>query len=215
MEFEVTLGNILKTRKWIQGTNTNFSFIFFDVDNNPSDDMPIIAVMVALSSLLVIIFIIIILYMLRLVKCNWCCKLTETCGLMCSCYYGNPWLAFSCEAQAMCFYPTVFVCMLVNVYLCVLICSWCDLIDRFKKYKQAGSHSNSFRLTNGRSDDTGEHTHKHWMCVWMCFVWVLLEFFVCWQIWMHSLDALFVCFGLYLQICTANLTKLVIWSCFW
>uniref|UniRef100_A0A669BVQ9 Receptor-type tyrosine-protein phosphatase alpha n=1 Tax=Oreochromis niloticus TaxID=8128 RepID=A0A669BVQ9_ORENI len=25
---------------------------------------------------------------------------------------------------------------------------------RFKKYKQAGSHSNSFRLTNGRSDDT-------------------------------------------------------------
>ncbi|XP_060925250.1 receptor-type tyrosine-protein phosphatase alpha [Limanda limanda] len=58
-------------------------------DNNQSDDMPIIAVMVALSSLLVIIFIIIILYMLR-----------------------------------------------------------------FKKYKQAGSHSNSFRLTNGRSDDT-------------------------------------------------------------
>lgn len=29
-------------------------------------------------------------------------------------------------------------------------------MDRFKKYKQAGSHSNSFRLTNGRSDDTGE-----------------------------------------------------------
>ncbi|XP_034388520.1 receptor-type tyrosine-protein phosphatase alpha isoform X2 [Cyclopterus lumpus] len=58
-------------------------------DNTQSDDMPIIAVMVALSSLLVIIFIIIILYMLR-----------------------------------------------------------------FKKYKQAGSHSNSFRLTNGRSDDT-------------------------------------------------------------
>uniref|UniRef100_A0A8C6Q5K1 protein-tyrosine-phosphatase n=1 Tax=Nothobranchius furzeri TaxID=105023 RepID=A0A8C6Q5K1_NOTFU len=51
--------------------------------------MPIIAVMVALSSLLVIIFIVIILYMLR-----------------------------------------------------------------FKKYKQAGSHSNSFRLTNGRSDET-------------------------------------------------------------
>ncbi|CAG5983433.1 unnamed protein product [Menidia menidia] len=54
-----------------------------------SDDMPIIAVMVALSSLLVIIFIVIILYMLR-----------------------------------------------------------------FKKYKQAGSHSTSFRLTNGRSDET-------------------------------------------------------------
>uniref|UniRef100_A0A8C7FZB0 Receptor-type tyrosine-protein phosphatase alpha n=1 Tax=Oncorhynchus kisutch TaxID=8019 RepID=A0A8C7FZB0_ONCKI len=30
----------------------------------------------------------------------------------------------------------------------------CRMIDRFKKYKQAGSHSNSFRLTNGRSDDT-------------------------------------------------------------
>ncbi|KAM6928125.1 receptor-type tyrosine-protein phosphatase alpha [Xenentodon cancila] len=51
--------------------------------------MPIIAVMVALSSLLVIIFIIIVLYMLR-----------------------------------------------------------------FKKYKQAGTHANSFRLTNGRSDDS-------------------------------------------------------------
>ncbi|GCB64839.1 hypothetical protein scyTo_0004680 [Scyliorhinus torazame] len=54
-----------------------------------SDEMPIIAVMVALSSLLVIVFIIIVLYMLR-----------------------------------------------------------------FKKYKQAGSHSNSFRLSNGRTDDT-------------------------------------------------------------
>uniref|UniRef100_A0AAY4EM41 protein-tyrosine-phosphatase n=1 Tax=Denticeps clupeoides TaxID=299321 RepID=A0AAY4EM41_9TELE len=53
------------------------------------DDMPIIAVMIALSCLLVIVFIIIVLYMLR-----------------------------------------------------------------FKKYKQAGSHSNSFRLTNGRADDT-------------------------------------------------------------
>lgn len=29
-------------------------------------------------------------------------------------------------------------------------------VNRFKKYKQAGSHSNSFRLTNGRSDDTGK-----------------------------------------------------------
>ncbi|MEE6462856.1 hypothetical protein FKM82_001739 [Ascaphus truei] len=53
------------------------------------DETPIIAVMVALSSLLVIVFIIIVLYMLR-----------------------------------------------------------------FKKYKQAGSHSNSFRLSNGRADDT-------------------------------------------------------------
>ncbi|XP_010218041.1 PREDICTED: receptor-type tyrosine-protein phosphatase alpha [Tinamus guttatus] len=54
------------------------------------DETPIIAVMVALSSLLVIVFIIIVLYMLR-----------------------------------------------------------------FKKYKQAGSHSNSFRLSNGRTDDAG------------------------------------------------------------
>lgn len=35
------------------------------------------------------------------------------------------------------------------------------LIDRFKKYKQAGSHSNSFRLTNGRSDDTGKTLNIH------------------------------------------------------
>uniref|UniRef100_W5LYH6 protein-tyrosine-phosphatase n=1 Tax=Lepisosteus oculatus TaxID=7918 RepID=W5LYH6_LEPOC len=54
-----------------------------------TDETPIIAVMVAVSSLLVIVFIIIVLYMLR-----------------------------------------------------------------FKKYKQAGSHSNSFRLPNGRADDT-------------------------------------------------------------
>lgn len=27
---------------------------------------------------------------------------------------------------------------------------------RFKKYKQAGSHSNSFRLPNGRTDDAGK-----------------------------------------------------------
>ncbi|EDL80194.1 rCG26166, isoform CRA_b [Rattus norvegicus] len=54
----------------------------------PADETPIIAVMVALSSLLVIVFIIIVLYMLR-----------------------------------------------------------------FKKYKQAGSHSNSFRLSNGRTED--------------------------------------------------------------
>lgn len=37
-------------------------------DNSPSDDMAIIAIMVALSSLLVIIFIVIILYMLRSVR---------------------------------------------------------------------------------------------------------------------------------------------------
>ncbi|GAB1286903.1 Receptor-type tyrosine-protein phosphatase alpha [Apodemus speciosus] len=55
---------------------------------SPTDETPIIAVMVALSSLLVIVFIIIVLYMLR-----------------------------------------------------------------FKKYKQAGSHSNSFRLSNGRTED--------------------------------------------------------------
>ncbi|XP_026579171.1 receptor-type tyrosine-protein phosphatase alpha [Pseudonaja textilis] len=52
------------------------------------DETPIIAVMVALSSLLIIVFIIIVLYMLR-----------------------------------------------------------------FKKHKQAGSHSNSFHLSNGRTDD--------------------------------------------------------------
>ncbi|XP_073467100.1 receptor-type tyrosine-protein phosphatase alpha isoform X2 [Aquarana catesbeiana] len=52
------------------------------------DETPIIAVMVALSSLLMIVFFIIVLYMLK-----------------------------------------------------------------FKKYKQAGSHSNSFRLSNGRTDD--------------------------------------------------------------
>uniref|UniRef100_A0A674HXV2 Receptor-type tyrosine-protein phosphatase alpha n=2 Tax=Terrapene triunguis TaxID=2587831 RepID=A0A674HXV2_9SAUR len=60
-----------------------------DSDQERRDETPIIAVMVALSSLLVIVFIIIVLYMLR-----------------------------------------------------------------FKKYKQAGSHSNSFRLSNGRTDDT-------------------------------------------------------------
>ncbi|XP_065261860.1 receptor-type tyrosine-protein phosphatase alpha isoform X1 [Emys orbicularis] len=59
-----------------------------DSDQERRDETPIIAVMVALSSLLVIVFIIIVLYMLR-----------------------------------------------------------------FKKYKQAGSHSNSFRLSNGRTDD--------------------------------------------------------------
>uniref|UniRef100_A0A8C5SJD7 protein-tyrosine-phosphatase n=1 Tax=Laticauda laticaudata TaxID=8630 RepID=A0A8C5SJD7_LATLA len=58
-------------------------------DSDPRrDETPIIAVMVALSSLLIIVFIIIVLYMLR-----------------------------------------------------------------FKKHKQAGSHSNSFHLSNGRTDD--------------------------------------------------------------
>ncbi|TMS19285.1 Receptor-type tyrosine-protein phosphatase alpha [Larimichthys crocea] len=80
---------VLMETETTTGPETDFTPDTTPHDNNPSDDMPIIAVMVALSSLLVIIFIIIILYMLR-----------------------------------------------------------------FKKYKQAGSHSNSFRLTNGRSDDT-------------------------------------------------------------
>ncbi|XP_023667435.1 receptor-type tyrosine-protein phosphatase alpha-like isoform X2 [Paramormyrops kingsleyae] len=57
--------------------------------SDSTDETPIIAVTVALSSLLVIIFVVIVLYMLR-----------------------------------------------------------------FKKYKQTGSHSNSFRLPNGRADDT-------------------------------------------------------------
>ncbi|KAJ7327254.1 hypothetical protein JRQ81_017013 [Phrynocephalus forsythii] len=59
-----------------------------NADDTRRDETPIIAVMVALSSLLIIVFIIIVLYMLR-----------------------------------------------------------------FKKYKQAGSHSNSFHLSNGRTDD--------------------------------------------------------------
>lgn len=58
----------------IQTIYSPFSFIP-GVDTTHSDDMPIIAVMVALSSLLVIIFIIIILYMLRLVKCGCYCAL--------------------------------------------------------------------------------------------------------------------------------------------
>ncbi len=65
----------------MHGTNHLFSpfLSVSDVDNNQSDDMPIIAVMVALSSLLVIIFIIIILYMLRLVKCGRCCTIRSSC----------------------------------------------------------------------------------------------------------------------------------------
>lgn len=50
-----------------------------DQDENPSDDMPIMAVMVALSSLLVIIFIIIILYMLRYARLI-LRSLKELCG---------------------------------------------------------------------------------------------------------------------------------------
>lgn len=46
-------------------------------DNGHSDDVPVIAVMVALSSLLVIIFIIIILYMLRLVKRSYALRTTH------------------------------------------------------------------------------------------------------------------------------------------
>uniref|UniRef100_A0A4W5MUD1 protein-tyrosine-phosphatase n=1 Tax=Hucho hucho TaxID=62062 RepID=A0A4W5MUD1_9TELE len=41
------------------------------------------------------------------------------------------------------------VCVILDIFIHA-----CRVIDRFKKYKQAGSHSNSFRLTNGRSDDT-------------------------------------------------------------
>lgn len=85
--------------------------------------MPIIAVMVALSSLLVIIFIIIILYMLRSVQL----------------------ILLSAQMPHRCVLSIFFK----NELFCIFI-------DRFKKYKQAGSHSNSFRLTNGRSDDTGE-----------------------------------------------------------
>ncbi|KAH0615745.1 hypothetical protein JD844_026152 [Phrynosoma platyrhinos] len=76
---------------------------FSEITRDP-DETPIIAVMVALSSLLVIVFIIIVLYMLRRHK-------------------------------------------LVSSALLYLF------IHRFKKYKQAGSHSNSFHLSNGRTDD--------------------------------------------------------------
>ncbi|XP_061439480.1 receptor-type tyrosine-protein phosphatase alpha isoform X6 [Rhineura floridana] len=69
------------------GTSTEITKKEGDIDTR-RDETPIIAVMVALSSLLVIVFIIIVLYMLR-----------------------------------------------------------------FKKYKQAGSLSNSYHLSNGRTDD--------------------------------------------------------------
>ncbi|KAK2872526.1 hypothetical protein Q8A67_022423 [Cirrhinus molitorella] len=39
--------------------------------------------------------------------------------------------------------------LLVIVFIIIVL-----YMLRFKKYKQAGSHSNSFRLTNGRADDT-------------------------------------------------------------
>ncbi len=44
-----------------------------------------------------------------------------------------------------------------NYWLFVPLCC-----GRFKKYKQAGSHSNSFRLTNGRADDTGRNK-RQWL----------------------------------------------------
>lgn len=64
-----------------------------------------------------------------------------------------------------------------KVCVCVKNALWSLLIDRFKKYKQAGSHSNSFRLTNGRSDDTGKSNRASlvssgWLCVCVCFVFV-------------------------------------------
>ncbi|NXY04444.1 PTPRA phosphatase, partial [Pteruthius melanotis] len=40
--------------------------------------------------------------------------------------------------------------LLVIVFIIIVL-----YMLRFKKYKQAGSHSNSFRLSNGRTDDTG------------------------------------------------------------
>lgn len=39
--------------------------------------------------------------------------------------------------------------LLVIIFIIIIL-----YMLRFKKYKQAGSHSNSFRLTNGRTDDT-------------------------------------------------------------
>ncbi|NWZ10267.1 PTPRA phosphatase, partial [Agelaius phoeniceus] len=46
--------------------------------------------------------------------------------------------------------------LLVIVFIIIVL-----YMLRFKKYKQAGSHSNSFRLSNGRTDDTGESTCCH------------------------------------------------------
>ncbi|NWH39110.1 PTPRA phosphatase, partial [Chloropsis hardwickii] len=46
--------------------------------------------------------------------------------------------------------------LLVIVFIIIVL-----YMLRFKKYKQAGSHSNSFRLSNGRTDDTGESTWCH------------------------------------------------------
>nr|XP_023658787.1 receptor-type tyrosine-protein phosphatase alpha-like isoform X2 [Paramormyrops kingsleyae] len=43
--------------------------------------------------------------------------------------------------------------LLVIIFIIIVLC-----MLRFKKYKQAGSHSNSFRLSNGRADDTEMQT---------------------------------------------------------
>lgn len=60
-----------------------------------------------------------------------------------------------CCCHGNCWWSTTHDCNeLVSLNGCVTVLFL--LTDRFKKYKQAGSHSNSFRLTNGRSDDTGE-----------------------------------------------------------
>uniref|UniRef100_A0A8C6XZ67 Receptor-type tyrosine-protein phosphatase n=1 Tax=Naja naja TaxID=35670 RepID=A0A8C6XZ67_NAJNA len=88
--------NVTVTDKTLTTVEANFTSALatsqaFNTASDPDprrDETPIIAVMVALSSLLVIVFIIIVLYMLR-----------------------------------------------------------------FKKHKQAGSHSNSFHMSNGRTDD--------------------------------------------------------------
>ncbi|KAF4791296.1 receptor-type tyrosine-protein phosphatase alpha [Turdus rufiventris] len=46
--------------------------------------------------------------------------------------------------------------LLVIVFIIIVL-----YMLRFKKYKQAGSHSNSFRLSNGRTDDTDDHSRVH------------------------------------------------------
>uniref|UniRef100_A0A8C7MNW5 Receptor-type tyrosine-protein phosphatase alpha n=1 Tax=Oncorhynchus kisutch TaxID=8019 RepID=A0A8C7MNW5_ONCKI len=108
--------------------------------------------MVALSSLLVIVFIIIILYMLRSVthsEHTVTKQFSTKKWLSCHLSYTHTLLRTIDELSVTDVTMAMAVCVILDISIHV-----CRVIDRFKKYKQAGSHSNSFRLTNGRSDDT-------------------------------------------------------------
>ncbi|KAM8867882.1 receptor-type tyrosine-protein phosphatase alpha [Synchiropus picturatus] len=50
--------------------------------------------------------------------------------------------------------PVIAVMVALSSLLVIIFIVIVLYMLRFKRYKQAGSHSNSFRLTNGRSDDT-------------------------------------------------------------